>query len=65
MYKWVDHSSGSYYVQISDNRVCEQLEYCYPSVYSFGDEVIVDTGRCAGKFLGMEAAKKAVEDFYA
>ena len=64
MYKWVDHSSGSYYVQVSNNKIMQELTYCFPSVYCLGDEVAVDTDFC-GKFLGEEAAKKAVEEYYA
>ena len=64
MYKWVDHSDGSYYVQVSNNEIMQELTYCFPSVYCFGDELAVDTESC-GKFLGVEAAKKAVEDYYA
>ena len=64
MYKWVDHSSGSYYVQVSNNEIMQELTYYFPSVYCLRDEVAVDTESC-GKFLGVEAAKKAVEDFYA
>ena len=64
MYKWVDHSSGSYYVQVSNNEIMQELTYCFPSVYCLRDEVAVDADFC-GKFLGVEAAKKAVEEYYA
>ena len=64
MYKWVDHPSGSYYVKVSSNKIMQELTYCFPSIYRLGDEVAVDTNHC-GKFLGMKAAKKAVEEYFA
>lgn len=64
MYKWVDHPCGSYYVKVSDNAIMQELTYCFPSVFRIGDEVVVATDDY-GKFLGMEAAKKAVKDYFA
>ena len=64
MYKWVDHSSGSYYVRVSDNAIMQELTYCFPSIYRLGDEVVVATDDY-GKFLGMDTAKKAVEGHFA
>lgn len=64
MYKWVDNSSGSYYVRTSDNKIVQELNYHFPMIYRFGDEVVVVTDDY-GKFLGMDAAKKAVEKQFA
>ena len=64
MYKWVDNPSGSYYVLVSSNKIMQELTYCFPSIYCLRDEVVVDTDDY-GKFLGMKAAKKAVEEHFA
>lgn len=64
MYRWVDNPSSSIYVRTSDNKILQELTYCFPSVFWIGDEVVVATDDY-GKFLGMDAAKKAVEEYFA
>jgi len=51
-----------YYIESCSGLVVEEVEGLVPMIYTIGDEY---PAQCSlGKFINMQSAKKAVEDYY-
>lgn len=62
IYHWVVRGTEFYYVKTSTGQIMDRLEYVHHTGYIYGDDCAVTCE--LGQYITLEAAKKAVEEYY-